>query len=150
VRVWLFAVGLTIAGCISKKPMPLATGGLDIGISFDDLNEAAKAGCRWIWDHNPRAKDDWEYCGALYQDGDAIRVGLPMTEEGGSCGSPSGPPHAPSGTKLLGKYHSHRFTSEPSDLDMRNARKYPSLGHFLCSPSGIVRRFSAKGTVILK
>jgi hypothetical protein len=92
---------------------------------------------------------EWEYCGALYQEAEAIHVGLPMTLGGGRCGSPAGPPYAPQGTRLLGKYHSHRFEPEPSHPDLDNAKMYPALGHFLCAPSGIVRRFSAKGTVII-
>ena len=47
-----------------------------------------------------------------------------------------------------GRYHNHRFSAEPSRDDMRQVRKQPSLGHYLCGPSGLVRRLSAKeGTV---
>ena len=146
-RLFGIAPVVALAACASAPP---AHGqGSDIGPTFTDLNEAAKAGCQWIWDHDPKA-EKWEYCGALYRDKEGIRVGLPMTMEAGSCGSPSGAPYAPDGTQLLGKYHSHRFMPEPSRRDLRNAENYPTLGHFLCSPSKIVRRFSAEGTVILK
>jgi proteasome lid subunit RPN8/RPN11 len=121
----------------------------DIGSTFTELNAAARAACQWVWEHEPRAKD-MEYCGALYRDEDGIRVGLPMTRGRGTCGSPDGEPSAPEGTKLLGKYHSHRFMPEPSPPDVELAKEFPSLGHFLCAPSGIVRRFSAEGTVIVK
>ena len=142
--------GMAFAACASA-PQAKAPGGarVDIGITFEDLNEAAKAACQWIWDHEPKAQK-WEYCGALYEGEDGIRVTIPITMYGGTCGSPAGPPHAPEGTLLLGKYHSHRFEPEPSGGDLRIAKKYPSLGLFLCAPSRIVRRFSTEGTVIVK
>lgn len=138
---------MALAACASAPPAQTAAP--DIGPTFNDLNEAAKAGCQWIWDHESKAKK-WEYCGALYRDAEGIRVGLPITRHGGTCGSPDGPPEAPEEARLLGKFHSHRFTPEPSFDDLKIAREYPFLAHFLCSPSRIVRRFSAEGTVIVR
>src|SRR5687768_12535924 len=92
----------------------------DIGTTFTELNEAAKAACKWIWDRAPY-RDRYEYCGAIYRDADGIRVGLPMTEKRPTrCGSPSGPPEAPPDTLLLAKYHSHRILQEPSSRDQQN------------------------------
>jgi hypothetical protein len=145
--VFGYAACVALASCAGTPQVRGSTP--DIGPTFGDLNEAAKAGCQWIWDHEPNARK-WEYCGALYRDADGIRVGAPITWQGGRCGSPSGPPFAPEGTRLLGKYHSHRFEPQPSAPDLWNASQYPELGHFLCSPSGIVRRFSAEGTVMVK
>lgn len=149
----LAAVAVVASACAtSPEVTPGGAPRLDIGVDFTDLNEAAKAGCRWIWDHHPEAAHKWEYCGALYRDGKAIRVTLPMTEyRNGQCGSPRGPPDEPPGTVLLGKYHNHKFETEPSFYDLKIAKEHPSLGLFLCSPSGMVRRIDAKeGTVIVK
>jgi proteasome lid subunit RPN8/RPN11 len=153
VRIQLLTAtaGIACVACAAAPPTPQAhSPSPDLGIAFNELNEAAKAGCEWLWKHEPNAQR-WEYCGALYKDKDGIRVTRPMTVYGGSCGSPRGPPHVPEGTQLLGKYHSHRLTPEPSFQDRQIAAAYPSLGHFLCAPSGIVRRFSAaEGTVIVR
>jgi len=49
---------------------------------------------------------------------------------------------------LLGRYYNHRFEAVPSSFDRDIAKARPWLSHYLCGPSGIVRRISAKeGTV---
>ncbi|HEY8206027.1 MAG TPA: hypothetical protein VIG99_01005 [Myxococcaceae bacterium] len=146
-RPWVYAAGLAIAGCSTSQRV--APSGPDTGVAFTELNEAAKAACQWIWDHEPKAQI-WEYCGTLYEGEGGIRVGLPITQNGGKCGTAYGPPLPPDGAKLLGRYHSHRFTAEPSIRDLTIAERYPTIGHFLCAPSRIVRRFGTKeGTVIV-
>jgi len=58
------------------------------------------------------------------------------------------PANPPAGTVLLGRYHNHRFTAEPSSVDRKIAAAEPLLSNYLCGPSGIVRRFSTwEGTV---
>src|SRR5690349_13464438 len=137
-------------GCATVPEAPVDAPAGDIGITFTELNAAAKGACLWLWANKPDA-ETYEYCGALYRDGDVIRVGLPMTRHGGQCGSPEGPPTPPPDTILLGKWHSHRYETEPSYKDVKIAKRYPSLGHFLCSPSKKVRRFGGKeGTVIIQ
>ncbi|HEY8206191.1 MAG TPA: hypothetical protein VIG99_01830 [Myxococcaceae bacterium] len=116
------------------------------GPSYSDLDAAAVAACDWLWAHQSEAKR-WEYCGVLYREeaGGGIRVGLPERGDRAWRCFPRDPPEA---TVFLGRYHNHRFTAEPSGDDKKRAQKEPSLGHYLCAPSGLVRRISAKeGTV---
>jgi hypothetical protein len=118
----------------------------DTGVSYSDLDEAAVAACQWIWSHKPEARTH-EYCGVLYRDGngDGIHVGLPQPGKKAYSCLPSDPPEP---AVMLGRYHNHRFGAEPSGRDRDIAKALPSLGHYLCGPSGIVRRISAKeGTV---
>lgn len=129
-------------------PAAPPTSANDTGTSYPELNEAAKAACKYIWDHEPSALR-FEYCGVLFRDqAGEIRVGLPMTQRDPThCW-----PDEPAGNvELLGRYHSHRINAEPSIDDRRIAQGYPTLGHYLCSPSGMVRRFSVtEGTVIVR
>lgn len=118
----------------------------DTGASYSELDEAAVAACQWLWSHEPDAKTH-EYCGVLYRDGneDEIHVGLPERGDQAYSCLPSAPPKS---AVMLGRYHNHRFGAEPSGPDRAIARALPALGHYLCGPSGIVRRISAKeGTV---
>ena len=115
--------------------------------SYQERDEAAKAACRLLWQREPLAQE-YEYCGTLYWDGTGIRIGFPETNRKATGCWPSDPPEA---TELLARYHSHRINAEPSREDRALALKYPELGHYLCSPSGVVRRFSAEeGTVIVR
>lgn len=140
-----------VLGCATPTVTAQAEPLGDTGVSYRELDEAAKGACKYIWDYEPDAQR-FEFCGLLYRDGDGIRVGLPLTR--GLIAECWPPEEPPKNTIFLGKYHNHRLTPEPSDKDMRRARKYPNhpnLGHYLCSPSGIVRRFSAtEGTVIVR
>jgi len=129
------------SGVQSPEPSPVPYA-RDAGVSQSELDEAAVAACKWLWDNVPEAKT-WEHCGVLFMDeaGQGVRVGLP---ERGKFPYQCLPADPPQGTVLLGRYHNHRFGAEPSSTDRRIARSEPSLGHYLCGPSGIVRRFSAK------
>ena len=120
----------------------------DTGTGYQELDEAAKIACKFLWDHEPNAQR-FEYCGVLYRGADrGIRIGLPMTKRDPTHCWPDDPG---GNVELLGRYHSHRLTAEPSKDDRRIAQQFPMLGHYLCSPSGVVRRFSAKeGTVVVR
>jgi hypothetical protein len=117
-------------------------------VDYVSLDEAAKGACQYIWDHEPDAQR-FEFCGLLYEQKGAVRAGLPITSRLVAQCWP--PPEPPENTSLLGRYHSHRWTPEPSPEDSKKAAKEPALGHYLCAPSHIVRRFStAEGTVIVR
>jgi hypothetical protein len=132
-----------LAGCAGARVEPPTA-----SIS-SELDEAAVSACNWLWAHQPEAKT-WEYCGVLYRDeaGAEIRFGLPQR---GSRPWQCRPLDPPPPAIPLGRYHNHRFGSEPSSTDRAIAKAETVLSHFLCGPSGIVRRFSAKeGTVNIR
>lgn len=119
------------------------------GIHYGEQDEAAKAACKLIRERESDA-EKWEFCGCLYQDSEGIQVGLPKTDRKATQCRPECSP-SPDGMKLVGRYHNHRITAEPSHIDRMIAKQNPLLGHYLCSPSGIVRRFSAmEGFVIVR
>jgi hypothetical protein len=141
-----FPACAVLAGCAGQSRQE-TTHSQDTGVSPGERDEAAKAACKLIWDHEPMAQR-YEYCGTLYLDGAAIGIGRPETNRKATGCWPSDPPE---GTILLGRYHSHRVNAEPSNEDRTLAARYPTLGHYLCAPSGVVRRFSQEeGTVIVK
>jgi len=134
------------AGCAGTQTTSPASPGVrhlgDAGACQADVDEAAVAACGWLWENRPEAKE-WEYCGVLYLDektGD-ILVGLP---ERGSRPWQCFPADPPAGTILLGRYHNHRFTLEPSSVDRRIAAAEPQLSNYVCGPSGAVRRFGPR------
>jgi len=136
-----------LTSCASPA-LEVPVGLRDTGVGYRDRDEAAKAACKLIWDQIPRAKR-YEYCGILFSHGEGeIRISVPKTDNKESGCTP---PVPPSDLILLGRYHNHRLTPEPSPPDRRIAERYPQLGHYVCAPSGIVRRFSLQeGTVIVR
>lgn len=115
----------------------------DLGITFKTVDEAALAGCAYLWKHEPQATR-FEYCGAIYRDREGIKAGLPETYN-----NPTGctRPLAPPGTAPEAGFHNHRQSEEFSYDD----RKNPTLlGMYLCTPIGLVKRRTPEGTVIVK
>jgi len=114
------------------------------GKLFTSGDEAATQACAWLWTNIPKARQ-WEYCGAIYQDPEGIKAGIPVTrQQPGKCTVPL----EPSGTKMVGEYHNHRLTEVFSEVDVPS--KW-AIGHYLCTPSGGVLKYTAEeGTVKLK
>ena len=114
------------------------------GKVFATGDDAAMHACEWLWTNIPKARQ-WEFCGAIYQDPEGIKVGLPETrEQPGKCTVSLEPP----GTKMVGEYHNHRFTEVFSEVDLPT--KW-AIGHYLCTPSGGVLKYTlGEGAVKLK
>jgi hypothetical protein len=142
-RVWLIVLALGCAG-VPERPGPLhkPTRG-DLGVLFQTVDEAALAGCDYIWRHYPLALHK-EYCGVIYRDAEGIKAGLPETNDrAGYCYRPI----EPTGTEAEAGYHNHKDTPEFSYDDRNNPTP---LSMYLCTPSGIVKRRTAEGTVIVR
>jgi len=116
----------------------------DGGIDFAELDRLALATCKRLWEQEPNALR-WEYCGFFFQAGDRILASQPETLQRPSECLPTGFPDS----GIRASWHSHRWTPEPSFWDQKIAQEYPELGHYLCSPSGIVRRFSAEEGMVI-
>jgi len=114
----------------------------DLGVTFKTVDEAAKAGCAYIWNHEPGAMDR-EFCGAIWRDAEGIKAGLPEPGTATHCKRPLDPP----GTTPEGGYHGHLRTSDFSRWDRLYATE---LARYLCTPGGVVLKMTAEGTVIVK
>jgi hypothetical protein len=115
----------------------------DLGVTFKTADEAALAGCAYLWAHEPQATRV-EYCGAIYRDSEGIRAGLPETNNKATgCFRPLDPP----GTIAEAGYHNHRQSEDFSFDDRKNTTV---LGMYLCTPIGLVKRRTPEGTVIVK
>jgi hypothetical protein len=115
----------------------------DLGLLFATLDEAAKAGCAYIWKNEWRAPRI-EYCGVIYRDAEGIKAGLPETVgNAGNCILPLEPP----GTEAEASYHNHKQSEEFSEPDRQNPT---ILSVYLCTPSGLVKRRTREGLVIVK
>jgi len=110
---------------------------------FSTVDEAAKAGCAYIWNREWRAKRI-EYCGVIYRDTQGIKAGLPETNwEEGHCLCPFEPP----GTEAEACYHNHKQSEDFSFADRTNPTL---LLVYLCTPEGFVKLRTPEGTVIVK
>jgi hypothetical protein len=137
-----FALGCAGPAVSSPGPATKATRG-DLGTAFRTADEAALAGCAYLWAHEPRATRV-EYCGAIYRDSEGIKAGLPETNNKPTgCFRPLDPP----GTIAEAGYHNHRQSEDFSREDRRNTTL---LGMYLCTPLGLVKRRTPEGTVIVK
>jgi hypothetical protein len=143
----LTALVLVTLGCerpaaLSPRTAAKPTRG-DLGIAFKTVDEAALAGCAYLWKHEPRATR-FEYCGAIYRDREGIKAGLPETYNNPTgCSRPLDPP----GTVSEAGFHNHRQSEEFSYDDRVNSTL---LGMYLCTPIGLVKRRTPEGTVIVK
>jgi len=142
---WLLIVPLLLGvGCIGMRAEPRRkpTPG-HLGIIFKTVDEAAKAACAYVWKHEHRATRI-EFCGVIYRDAEGIKAGLPVTnDEAGRCTGP----FEPEGTEAEASYHNHKETEEFSFHDRTNPTL---LSMYLCTPSGLVKRRTPDGTVIVK
>jgi hypothetical protein len=138
----LFALGCAGAAGSSPGVATNTTRG-DLGVTFKTVDEAALAGCAYLWAHEPQAIR-FEYCGAIYRDGEGIKAGLPETDNKPTgCYRPQDPP----GAVPEAGYHNHRQSEDFSFDDRKNATL---LGMYLCTPIGLVKRRTPEGTVIVK
>jgi hypothetical protein len=127
-------------GVLRPDVVPSQTRG-DLGRTFKSVDEAAIAGCAYIWDHEPKATRR-EFCGAIYRDREGIRAGLPEIGEEGYCRRPLDPP----GTSPESGYHNHKQTPGFSWYD----KKYASqLGRYLCAPGGLVKKLMPDGGEVI-
>src|SRR4051812_39620009 len=110
-----FTLGCTgIAGSGTESRRKLTRG--DLGVVFETADEAAKAGCTYIWKHEWRATRI-EYCGVIYRDTEGIKAGFPETNwEAGRCSCPFEPPE----TTAKACYHNHKQSEEFSYADRTN------------------------------
>jgi len=139
----LLALGCAGPDLRGQTGLPRRTTRGDLGITFKTVDEAARAGCEYIWKHEPKAAE-LEYCGAIYRDAEGIKCGLPETSGSATrCRRPLDPP----GTTPEGGYHDHRQTSTFSPDDRRQATE---LARYLCTPGGVVLKMTAEGEVIVK
>jgi len=142
---WLVPIILCCSGPWVKPQPPvgpkITTGHL--GIIFKTVDEAALAACAYVRKNKPMATE-YEYCGVIYRDVEGIKAGLPMTDEKATrCERPLEPP----GTTPEAGYHNHLQTSEFSSYDRR---LITPLALYLCTPSGLVKKRTPEGTVIVK
>lgn len=117
---------------------------LSIEQVFVTDDEAAKAACAWLWRNEPKALQ-FEYCGFVFRVEGGFTVSVPVTiREATKCPRPVlGPP----GATVAGWYHSHRITGEFSGPDKSHGF---AIATYLCAPSGLVKKLTAEGTVIVK
>lgn len=140
--VLLFALGCAGPAVQGSGVATNVTRG-DLGVTFQTVDEAALAGCAYLWAHEPQATRV-EYCGAIYRDSEGIKAGLPETNNKATgCYRPLDPP----GAIPEAGYHNHRQSEDLSPEDRKNSTL---LGMYLCTPIGLVKRRTPEGTVIVK
>jgi len=111
---------------------------------FGSDDEAAKAACAWLWKNEPKALQ-FEYCGYIFRLEAGFTASVPETvREATQCPRPMpGPP----GATVAGWYHSHRITSDFSGPDKSHGL---AIATYLCAPTGLVKKLTPEGTVIVK
>ena len=144
--VWILlgGVGAGCTGLAYERRANSSQG--DLEGTFKTVDEAALAGCNYIWKHEPTALQ-YEFCGTIYRSAEGIKATLPGTNgDATHCR----PPPAPGGTTSEGFLHSDLQGGDFSGPDREIGRALSPLAIYLCTPGGLVKKMTPEGMVIVK
>jgi hypothetical protein len=90
---------------------------------------------------------EYEFCGAIYRVTDGFKATLPGTiRDTNHCR----PPPVPEGTVREAVLHSHLQGESFSTPDREIGRQLSSLVLYLCTPTGLVKRMTPEGMMIVR